>query len=269
MTSSGILLFAYSTNNIDYLKIAEYCANNAKKWLNLPVTLITDIDNSSKSFDHVILVPNKKSSERNFQDKKQTSKWRNFGRSRAYELSPYDQTLLLDVDYIISSNQLTKIMQSSQEFLCYDSAIECSGTKGSNKQFGKTHMPMFWATVIMFKKTKKCEMIFDIMKIIEENYSHYADLFGFSKTPFRNDYALSIALSIVSGHLVTKEHSIPWPMVNVNPEHKISRIDNNKFQVLYRKSMRGRERTCRNMFLNQDLHIMGKSDLERIVEADR
>lgn len=265
---TGALVFAYNTDGIDYLKIAEFSAKNIKRWLGIPTTVVTDIDYESSAFDEVIVNKNKKSSKRYFDDKKMVVEWRNSGRSHAYDLTPYDQTLLLDVDYIVASNQLQTILNSSYDFLCPDSAIEVSGTKGDNPTFGKFRMKMFWATVIMFRKTKHSQVIFELMKMIENNFEHYANLYGFPKTPYRNDYALSIALSIVSGHLETKNHSMPWPMINVHPEHDVKKIDTDLFEITYKKTTRSREKLMRNKIKNQDIHVMGKSSLEKIIEAN-
>jgi tRNA A37 threonylcarbamoyladenosine synthetase subunit TsaC/SUA5/YrdC len=49
----GIVIFAYNST-FDYVRIAEVAAKQAKKFLNLPVTLITNVDVNSPHFDNVI-----------------------------------------------------------------------------------------------------------------------------------------------------------------------------------------------------------------------
>jgi len=264
---TGALLFAFNTNETDYFKMAEFSAKNIKRWLNIPTSVITDDKRKSSVFDNIIINQNTKSSKRYFDDRNSTVEWKNSGRSSAYSLTPYDQTLLLDVDYIVASNQLSTILDSSYEFLCPDSAFELSGTKSNNPSFGKFQMKMFWATVIMFRKTKHSQVIFELIKMIENNFEHYANLYGFPKTPYRNDYALSIALSIASGHLETKTHSIPWPLINIHPEHDVNLVDTDTFEITYIKSTRSRERMFRNKVINQDIHVMGKTSMEKIIES--
>jgi len=265
---TGALLFVYNTDDTDYLKIAEFSAKNIKRWLNIPTTVVTDVEYESSVFDKIITNSNTKSSKRYFDDRKSVVEWRNSGRCDAYDLSPYEQTLLLDVDYIIASDQLKAVLDTSYEFICPDSAIEVSGTKGDNPTFGKFNMKMFWATVIMFRKTKQSRIIFELIKMIENNFGHYANLYGFPETPYRNDYALSIALSIVSGHLETQNHSMPWPMINIHPEHEVKKIDTDSFEITYKKTTSSREKLMRNKIKNQDIHVMGKSSLERIIETN-
>ena len=49
--SNGVVLFAFNNSSIDYIKQAIYCAKNVKKYLNLPVQLVTDgIDYISDTF---------------------------------------------------------------------------------------------------------------------------------------------------------------------------------------------------------------------------
>jgi len=260
----GALFFAYNTDDTDYLRLAEYSALQVKRCLGIPSSVITDSDVKSSVFDKTIHLQNEKSGHRYFEDRGFVTKWRNFGRSCAYDLSPYDKTLLLDVDYIIQSNRLRTVLDYSQDFLCYDSAIDVTGIKPNNETFGKYNMPMLWATVIVFGKNKRSEMIFKIMKMVEDNYDHYANLYGFSKSPFRNDYALSIAVSIVSGHIIGKDTAIPWPMINVYPEHSVKKTSNGKFEVQYQNGKRGQ----RNTLDDQDVHIMGKLHLEELIESE-
>ena len=40
--NKGVVLFAFNNGRIDYIKQAIYCAKRVKKYLNLPVQLITD-----------------------------------------------------------------------------------------------------------------------------------------------------------------------------------------------------------------------------------
>ena len=40
--TNGVVLFAFNNSDIDYIKQAIYCAKRVKKYLGLPVQLITD-----------------------------------------------------------------------------------------------------------------------------------------------------------------------------------------------------------------------------------
>jgi hypothetical protein len=70
---------------------------------------------------------------------------------------------------------------------------------------------MRWATVVYFKKSERAKRIFDAWRMVYENYAYYADLFGFSKSPFRNDFAMSIAHQICNGYtnISTFDYALP------------------------------------------------------------
>ena len=54
MTSQGILVFAFNNSQIDYISQAINLATRAKKFLNLPVSVVTDSLVDSDVFEHVI-----------------------------------------------------------------------------------------------------------------------------------------------------------------------------------------------------------------------
>ena len=101
----GVLLFAFNSPKFNYYDMAVATAKRANHFLGLPVTLVTDEDSLPKAptykFDNVILTEPDKNNKRDW------GVWINKGRYRAYEFTPYDETILLDVDYVINSNKLS------------------------------------------------------------------------------------------------------------------------------------------------------------------
>ena len=89
--------------------MAEYTAQRINHFLNLPVTLVTDEASCASStgytFDKVVKVEPDKNNNRDW------GIWINKGRYQAYDLSPYDETLLLDVDYMVNSDKLSKCFE--------------------------------------------------------------------------------------------------------------------------------------------------------------
>ena len=107
--SKGILIYAYSGVN-DYIRLAEVSAKLVNKHLNLPVSIVTDESISNNVFDKIIY--REKDSNNN--------QWHNKNRYSAYELSPYEQTLLIDADYFVFSNHLRQLFDTALEFACYN-----------------------------------------------------------------------------------------------------------------------------------------------------
>lgn len=266
--TQGVVFFAFNSGPIDYVRIARWNAVNVQRHLNLPVTLITDAPVSDPIFDQVILVDNAQADQRIFFDQDQLVPWRNRGRCTAYELSPYNTTLLLDVDYVVASNNLLHLFSDPRDFVCHQRVHDVTQFTDSIETFGQHRMPMSWATVVKFTRSTVAEQVFDIMSMVQNNYSHYADLYKFRHAPFRNDYALSIALALVNGHSVDPVFDIPWRMFNVNPAHEVRQLDNDYYEIKYTKTVNQEVKPFRITVYKQDIHVMGKSFLENLIDTN-
>jgi hypothetical protein len=111
------------------------------------------------------------------------------------------------------------------------------------------------------------------MQMIRHNWTHYRDLYHIAQPTFRNDYALSIALGIVSGQTL-KVDSIPWSMPTVVPESKLTFHDhsgnNHKFNHQTFWNVKYQDAQGKNNavgFIGVDFHAMGKKHLGDIIAA--
>jgi hypothetical protein len=121
---------------------------------------------------------------------------------------------------------------------------------------------MWWATVMMFRKSNMAQYLFDCMTMVKNNWKHYKDLYHITGSHYRNDYALSIALGIVSGHTL-KVDNIPWMLASVLPEHEITQIDEDHFEIKYQDQGKMKRMTWHGM----DFHAMGKKHLGDIIAS--
>ena len=264
--TSGIVIFAYNNELIDYVAMAAWSASNIHRHLGLPVCLITDATNlpDHYEFDQVINTEKHSEYHRYFADFEDSVTWYNKNRMDAYRLSPWDQTLVLDADYVVASNQLSVLFDSRQDFLAHDRAYDITGAEPfqSNNTFGQYHMPMSWATVMYFNRSRQAELIFDTMQMIKTNWSHYRDLYGITPSTYRNDYALTIAQLIVNGQTLDWP-VIPWQLASVTPKPRVSQIGQDQFRIDYNNGQ-GQPRW---ITVNQDFHAMGKRHLGDIVAS--
>lgn len=261
--TAGVVLFAYNNDQIDYVKLAEWSAERINRYLELPVTLITDQNNNSRVFDRVINTATPASSNRYFDDYQQIVDWKNGNRADAFALSPYDTTLVLDVDYVVASNDLTKLLSIDLEFASPSTAYDVTGVNDFSglNVFGKFKMPMTWATVLFFRKTKTVEMVFDSVQLVRQHWKHYCNLYQINKSNFRNDFAFSIALNLVYGHQA-RWPEVPWKLASVDPGHQLTQLAETKFQVKY-QSIHDKPRYIE--LNNMDFHAMGKRRLGDII----
>ena len=206
--SRGVLLFAFNTNAVDYVKIAERSAQLAKATLDLPITLVTDSLTTNTIFDRVIQVDN---TLQNYKPGQSNYVWRNGDRYRAYELSPYDETILIDSDYLILDDSILTLFE--QEFDYRIMTHNQTPDDIWNETMGIFGLQYQWATVILFKKTEKSKMLFDLAGRIQRNYRYYVALYHIRGSNFRNDYAFTIANNILNGYNQEMSDGIPWTML--------------------------------------------------------
>lgn len=263
---TGALMFAFNNEQTDYVQLAAWNAINIRRHLNIPVAIITDaVDHPlvCSHFECVIAAKPESGGTRHFVDYDQTVTWYNAGRVDAYDLSPWDQTLLLDADYVVASDALKSVLQSDQELLAHQTAVDATAENDFSglNYFGRFHMPMWWATVVMFRQSATVKLIFDSMKMIHSNWTHYCRLYQTGNSVYRNDHALSIALGIVNGHTL-KYPKIPWSLVSILPDHQVTQTATDCYRINYTNS----QNQPRWVDLQgQDFHAMGKRHLGDIV----
>ena len=117
MTTKGVIIFAKNNEQFNYIKQAEVAATMAKHFLGVPASLITleedytnyrtkefvdsDIWDKVIYLDDINIDANKRAVYVNNKAEKIT--WYNLDRLLAYDLSPYDETILIDSDYLIQN----------------------------------------------------------------------------------------------------------------------------------------------------------------------
>jgi hypothetical protein len=119
---------------------------------------------------------------------------------------------------------------------------------------------------MMFRKSNTAAYIFDCMHMVRDNWDHYRALYKIQKNTYRNDFALSIALGIISGG-TWRVDSIPWSLASILPEYDLEQIANNgeTFKITHRASDGGNLYCSLN---GVDFHAMGKKHLGDIIAAN-
>jgi len=260
--TKGAVLFAVGQGPIDYLALARWTAQRIARWLDLPTTLITDQDVDTDQFDGVIrIASSKQDSQRWFDDLGARVPWHNHDRCDAFDLSPYDRTLLLDVDYVVASDRL-RLVVDHDKFWCFRRATAVGGGFQFDT-FGRHRHPMSWATVMAFGRDTQSRYIFDSMRMIRDNWQHYRDLYHIDSALFRNDFALSIALPLVNGH---HQPYVPGlgAMMNVLPDQRLTQQAPDQFEIDFYNNRRV---LMRCVLEGTDFHAMCKQDLGAIVAS--
>lgn len=268
--SKGVLYFAFNNDRVDYVSQAVWNAPRVRRHLGVGVSLVTDSASKPEDtsmFDTVFITDSVSGGTRKYDhmNADSSAEWKNIGRCRAYDLTPYDQTLVLDTDYIVSSDNLKLLFKLDQDFLCHREVLDVTDRDNfaRDTRFGNVEFPMWWATVTYFRRSNTAEQIFHMWQMVQDNWYHYSRLYKFNQDLFRNDYAISIALNTVYGHVPDAVPSIPWPLFTAFYDVYLNQLDEDCFQLNYVR-MGEREQHQRMILSNQDLHIMNKPDLGKI-----
>jgi len=265
----GVLLFAFNSLKYNYYEMALHTAKRANHFLGLPVTLVTDEesypDDETYVWDKVIkVVPDKD----NFRD---WGQWINKGRYMAYDLSPYDETILLDVDYVINSDKLLTTFNIYEDFACHNKTNFLMHPDASQELLSAYSYETLWATVVTFKKSTRAEQIFRSLEMVQKNYDHYANIHSFIAGVYRNDYALTLALRIVNGHSTNPSDVIPWDLVHVGKNTQIyaNTTDefNTEYTVMFDNWQRGKIRKEYITIKDMDFHLMNKDLFKEIING--
>lgn len=235
--SRGVVIFATNTVDTNYIGIAEQNARLVEKHLALPTTIITTQQNSVN--------------RRLSTDTGTFVEWKNLGRHQAYEASPYDETILLDADYLIFDNSLLKLFNTDFDYLLFNKN-QYVNKPNETWMMGPHSLPYVWATAVLFRKTDRAKMFFDLVGRIQRNYGYYKLLYNIQESNYRNDYAFAIAHYILNGYSLSFESFAPWPITtfagpiaSVTYGNNIVVKDSNKAYVLPK----------------QNLHILSKAFL--------
>lgn len=248
--SRGVVLFAFNSSTVNYVSIAELAAQLITKHLNLPVTLITD-SATNYAFDHVITVSSLDGNSRRTLAGRIID-WKNFDRFKVYEYSPYDETILLDVDYLVFDDSLLKLWHQPFD---YRLQYHMQTPEGLNKdEMGPMSLPMVWATTVLFRKSESTKLFFDLIGRIQRNYGYYKNLFAVRDDSYRNDFAFSMANIILNGYAIAPEQSVPWPLFTIEKNIESIEQRNKFFVVRYKESA--------DVIPHQNLHIMDKKFLQ-------
>lgn len=259
----GVIMFAHNNGTTDYYGMAVETAKRVNRFLDLPVSIITDKHSVSRKkykFDSKIYLEPETSNMR------KNRSWYNKGRYRVYDLSPYDETLVLDTDYMVNSQQLLRVFDQPSDFVCHGHCYwPCKNHDqellNPNRILGVASV---WATVMRFRKGELSRDIFGMIEMIQNNYLHYSQIYGFLPSQYRNDYALAIALKTVHGHWPSPEYFLPWPLVHIDLGVRASRVSDTAYGLNYIEPVTNKALTIEIRDL--DFHMLDKDNFLEIVK---
>ena len=276
----GVVLFAQNNLSIDYVKQAIFCAKKIKKHLNLPVAIATDnvkylYDNYpyyKNYFDHVIELEWKECKQRRiYRDGTMSDRdleWRNHDRGTVFDITPFDETIVMDTDFLVGNDLFLHAFAAEEDFLLYKDITDLNLERGSKNLFDKISdrsVDMYWATVFYFKKTPRNKVFFDLVNHIKENWLYYRLVYQISDVTYRNDFSFSIAIHILNGHQTTNwPKSMPGKLWFTTDADILIKMENEAYTFLLdKKDWKGHYNVAKIEAAN--IHIMNKFSLDRAI----
>ena len=181
--TKGVLLYA----DRRYWKMAVCVCLMVKNHLKVPVAVVTPagVPPRENPFDQII--------ESNILGR--------VARLWAYLHSPFDETLLLDADYMILNDSFKHVWGSQEPLLVNHNIRYLDGSPAvpADRYMAHNNTRLYWMTAIYFRKSPFVYRVFKLMAHVRECWEYYRFVYGFGGRDYRNDFALSIALHVLSG----------------------------------------------------------------------
>jgi hypothetical protein len=281
MKTVGAIIFAQNNSSVDYIKLAIFAASRVKKFLNIPVSIITDsadwmleaYPTESTVFDQIIKIENTATyNQKRFNDGTLSSKfleWKNLSRNSVYDLTPYDKTLVIDSDYIINSSILLGALDSDHNFQIYKDSISLSSWRDTTEfnRINQYSIPFYWATTFIFEKTLEVKSFFNIIDFIKTNWQYFRTLYTIEVPTFRNDFAFSIAIHLMNSKTFGMfAQELPGKMLYISDRDLLISIKDGKMKFLIEKESHLGEYTTVSI-KDTDIHIMNKLSLSRFIDG--
>jgi hypothetical protein len=278
--TKGVFLIAKNNKHTDYVKQAVHLAKRIKKYLGVPVAVATDSPEYLKgafdleNIEHVIpLEYTEGKNGRVYFDGSMSQKedvFKNAGRASVYELSPFDETLLMDTDFIICNDRLKNVFDSPYDFMIYKDSEDIAKVR-DEREFEKisdTSIDFYWATVVFFRKTEENKTFFDLVKHIESEWNHYRRIYRLDSPMFRNDFVFSIAIHMINGFSRGDfAKKLPGKMIYSTDKDILWKMNDDELMLLVqKKKYLGEYTPIRTKGMN--IHVMNKFSLGRMIDEE-
>ena len=284
--SKGFLIFAHNNKEIEYLKLACINAYLIKKHCDIhDITVVTNkfsydytVDTMGEQFitdavSNIVITEQdsyfKNANTRLYKDTNHSIKplpFYNIDRCNAYDLSPYDETIIIDADYLILSDTLNQCWGHNEELMMnwkwQDVMFERKFD--SLDRLNDMGITMYWATVVYFRKTPYVESFFNTVKHVKDNSQFYRDLYKWAGRLYRNDYSFSVAAHTMSGFVDKGIAQLPTTLYKTFDTDDVHSAVSDDTLLLLLEKPRSPGDFMLTKWSGVDLHVMNKWAINRI-----
>lgn len=279
----GVLIYAHNNELIDYAMMAYCCALLAKHHLHRPVCLVTDHEtwtdfkthrNRIDVFDDIKILEEfnpRRSSRRNYGSRTNVY-YHNKTRDTAYQITPFDKTLVLDADYLILDDRLKYIWDMEQPMMANRRTVNISEPAITvYDKLSDMSIPLYWATVFYFEKSDQVADFFTRWRCVSDNFDFYSQTYNYRSAMYRNDFAFSVAEHISSDYSIIdpfnhepmegEPYCKPLPIPYILTSNELDEVvDIDQSSILMKTFRCGKEIPCK---VTSSFHCTNKVSLQK------
>ena len=197
-------------------------------------------------------------------------KFKNDIRIKSFELSPFDETIVIDCDYIINNDILKYCWDHPNDFLIYKKSVDLSGFRYDPRlvTLSDKSVDFYWATVFYFKKNENTKIFFDLLGHIQDNWNYYRYVYQIEHSLYRNDYAFSIAIHMMNGYQTGFwAQELPGTLHYTTDRDILIKHQDTEMTLLIEKEKYKGEYTLMKIH-GLNLHVMNKFSIARIIREN-
>lgn len=219
----GFAIIAQNTSDVNYINCALALAKSIKKVMpNSRIALITNEtinDDEVKNFDVISKLP--------YGDLDRNGKWKLSNDWQIYEASPFEHTIKLEADLLItkSVDYWFDILNQKDVVVCTtirNFKQEISNCRVYRKFIDENNLPDCYNAITYFKKSKLAEDFFKIVKDVFENWEQYKKFLKCNlDEPVTTDWAYALA-----SHILGKENTTMPSFTSMSMIHMKQFVNN-------------------------------------------
>lgn len=272
------MVHAYNNCAIDYGLLALCCCLLIKKHLSVNKTVLITCEDTldwlqktqshdliDYAFDYIKVTDrNWYLPTRQFYDTihaVHSVEYDNESRFKSYWLSPFEETILVDADFLILDKSIDAIWGCDEDLLINKLVTNLNFTQKNidelNKNYNEVGIPRYWSSIMYFKKTPRSQFLFHLASFIKMNWKefwqfHKQDL----NTYISFDQALSVAVHLMNSQIDVdsiKPFSLQPLLVSTELDHF---VDFKKASGLFLRENSDNQWTIHKISTN--VHVMNK-----------
>ena len=250
---TGVCIFAYNNDIINYHAMADVCAKNIKKYLKLPVCVITDKKFKAEFVDQQVI-----SAYTGEHNPRWGTNFKNRNKWEVWNHTPFENTILMDADYYVMTNLLQYSFMLPKHVNCMQKIKQVApkynnyNLKHHYMDYDNTHK-VLWSTLITFDKSDEASLFFELWNYVQDNYEYFSGLLGFRGPTFRTDYVLTLINILTHGELIGVLPVKPFEMA---PNDHVRKFTSDSMSIVTIPS--DTDDFIQTKITNNDVHVQSK-----------